>query len=71
MIRIGTHVRWSWGTGHGTGVVVERFTERVERTIKGSKIVRDASDDEPAFLIETDDGSRVLKSTSEVERAER
>ena len=66
-IHIGDEVSWNWGNGTGTGKVTERFTQKVTRTISGSDITRNASDDEPAYLIEQEDGSRVLKSTSELE----
>jgi hypothetical protein len=69
MIRQGTRVRWSWGRGSGTGQVVDRFTEDVTRTIKGSEITRKATEDEPAYLIEQCDGDKVLKSITEIERA--
>lgn len=69
MIRVGTTVRWKWGSGTGEGKVVETFTGKVTRTLQGSEITRNATGEEPAYLIATDDGSRVLKSASEVERA--
>lgn len=56
------------GNGIGSGTVIERFTSRVTRTIKGTEVVRDASDGEPAFLVEQDDGDQVLKSQSELSR---
>lgn len=65
-IHIGDKVSWNWGSGTGTGKVTERFTEPVTRTIEGSEIKRNASEDEPAYLIEQDDGGRVLKSASEL-----
>ncbi|MEL6516679.1 MAG: DUF2945 domain-containing protein [Pseudomonadota bacterium] len=65
----GDTVEWNWGNGTGTGKVVERFTDDVTRTIKGSDITRNASDDCPAYLIEQDDGDQVLKSHSEVSAA--
>lgn len=65
---IKTRVKWSWGKGTGEGKVREVFTERVTRTIKGSEVTRNASDDNPAYLIEQDDGDEVLKSHSELER---
>lgn len=65
----GTKVEWKWGKGTGTGKVAESFTEDVERTIKGEKIKRKASSDEPAYLIEQEDGGKVLKSHSELEKA--
>ena len=65
-IRKGSKVRWNWGQGEGEGKVVERFTETVTRTIGGSKIKRKASQSEPAYLIEQEDGARALKSKSEL-----
>ncbi len=62
----GDTVAWNWGGGTGTGTIKERFTSDVERTIKGSKVSRKASSDEPAYLIEQEDGDRVLKSGSEL-----
>ena len=65
----GDKVSWTWGSGTATGEVQESFTDKVTRTIKGKEITRDASTDEPAYLIEQEDGDRVLKSASEVEKA--
>jgi len=69
MIREGTRVKWPWANGTGTGQVVERFTDDVSRTIKGSEITRKASEDDPAYLIEQADGDQVLKSSTEIEKA--
>ncbi|NAZ37405.1 DUF2945 domain-containing protein [Rubellimicrobium sp. CFH 75288] len=68
-MRVGDRVRWNWGTGTAEGHVAERFERRVSRTLKGSRIVRNGSKDDPALLIEQEDGARVLKLSSEVERA--
>lgn len=65
----GTEVKWSWGNGEGTGEVKEVFTEKVTRTIKGNEVTRNASDDDPAYLIEQEDCDEVLKSGSELEKA--
>ena len=65
----GDKVEWEWGSGSATGEVTEVFTEEVTRTIKGSEITRDASDDEPAYMVEQEDGDRVLKSHSELSKA--
>jgi hypothetical protein len=67
--KTGTKVKWNWGNGTGTGEITERFTDDVTRTIKGNKVTRNASSDEPAYLIEQHDGDRVLKSHSEVSKA--
>jgi Hypervirulence associated proteins TUDOR domain len=68
-IRTGTVVRWQWSGSSAEGKVVEIHHERVTRTIAGSEITRNGSADDPAYLIEQDDGARVLKLGSEVERA--
>ena len=65
----GDQVEWNWGSGTGTGAVQESFTEKVTRTIKGNEVTRDADADNPAYLIEQDDGDRVLKSESELSKA--
>jgi hypothetical protein len=66
----GDRVSWSWGSGTAEGTVSDTFTEHVTRTLKGTEVTRDASEDEPAYLIEQDDGDRVLKSESELSAAD-
>lgn len=63
---VGDHVRWAWGRGEGRGRIAERFERRVQRTIKGSRITRNGSPDNPAYLVEQLDGGRVLKLGSEL-----
>lgn len=70
MIRKGTKVEWEWGEGKASGEVKEVFYENVERTIDGKKIKREASKDSPSYLIKQDDDQEVLKSSSEVKRAD-
>lgn len=67
--QINTKVEWKWGNGSATGKVRSRFTEDVTKTIKGNEVTRKASEKEPAYLIEQDDGDEVLKSHSEVSKA--
>lgn len=64
--RKGSLVTWTWGAHEAHGKIIERFTTRVTRTIKGTEVTREASRKEPAYLIEQDDGDRVLKSRSEL-----
>ena len=64
--RKGKRVKWNWGQGVGRGRVEERFDRHVERTIEGSKIRRNCSKDNPAYLIKVDDGGEVLKLGSEL-----
>lgn len=67
--RKGSTVSWSWGNGTGQGKVVEVHTSKVTRTLKGSEITRNGSDDCPAYLVETDGGAQVLKLESELDKA--
>lgn len=66
--QVGTKVKWEWGNGWGHGKIEESFTEKVTRTLDGTEVTRDASEDEPAYLIEQEDGDQVLKSHSEVQK---
>lgn len=67
-IKKGDEVSWTWGKGKAEGEVKQRFTYDVERKIKGKTIKRKAERDEPAVLIEQENGAKVLKSTSEVHK---
>lgn len=62
-------VKWSWGNGSAEGKIKESFTEKVTRKIKGTEITRNADKDNPAYLIEQDDGDQVIKSHSELKKA--
>ncbi|MDT0574908.1 DUF2945 domain-containing protein [Croceicoccus sp. F390] len=61
------HVKWNWGSGTAKGQVQERFERDVERTIKGTKVKKHGSEDNPAYLIKQEDGDEVLKLGSELE----
>lgn len=64
--RSGQKVLWNWGSGTAEGKVKERFDRRVQRTIKGTKVVKNGTADNPAYLIEQEDGDKVLKRGSEL-----
>lgn len=66
---VGATVKWSWGQGEASGKVAQSFTKRVQRTIKGAKITRRATPENPAYLVEQSDGARALKSHSELAKA--
>ena len=65
-ISVGDTVKWEWGEGGAEGTVTEKHTSPVKLTIRGTEVKRNASEDEPAFEIEQDDGTRVLKSVTEL-----
>jgi hypothetical protein len=64
----GDKVRWTWGAHNAEGVVAQKFTSRVKRTIKGKAVIRKATEDEPAYLVKQEDGGRALKSASELSK---
>jgi hypothetical protein len=65
--RKGHKVCWHWGAGIAHGRVVERFDRRVQRTIEGTRIVRRGTPENPAYLVETEDGKTALKRGSELQ----
>ena len=65
----GDKVKWNWGNGTGTGKITKVYTQKITRKIDGSEITRKASEDDPAYLIEQEDGDEVLKGHSEVSKA--
>ena len=65
----GDRVKWKWGAHWAEGAVREIFTDRVERVIKGARVVRNAEADNPAYLIVQYNKAEVLKKHSELFRA--
>ncbi len=70
MIREGSKVQWDWGNGKAGGEVISTYTEKVTKKIDGSEITRDGEEGNKALYIKQEDGSRVLKLESEVEKAD-
>lgn len=68
MIKTGTKVKWNWGNGTAEGKVIETYTKKITKTIKGNEVTRNGESGNEALFIEQEDGSKVLKSESEVER---
>lgn len=69
MIRTGSKVSWSWGNGTASGKVSEVHHDSVTRTTKGQEITRNGTDDNPAYVIEQEDGTTVLKLRSELDES--
>ena len=67
----GDKVHWNWGASEAEGTITEKHTEPVSKTIKGSKVKRNATEDKPAFDIKQKDGGKVLKSASELKKGEK
>ncbi len=68
-IRKGTKVKWKWGSSWAEGKLTEVHHDDLSRTPTGNEDTRHGSDDDPAYVIEQEDGTVVLKLQSEVEKA--
>lgn len=66
----GTDVTWRWGAHRARGRVEQVFTTQVSRTIKGTRVHRNASEAKPAYLVTQPNGGYALKSHSELERVQ-
>lgn len=62
-------VKWKWGDNWTEGKITRKYTEKVTRRIKGSDVTRNATENEPAYMIKQDDGDRVLKLHKELRKA--
>lgn len=67
----GDTVKWNWGKSEAEGKVKEKFTEPVKKQIKGTEVKRNASKDEPAYLLKQDNGNEVLKSETELKKGKK
>lgn len=67
--QVDQYVEWNYGSGTAKGQIKESFKEKVTKTIKGNDVTRNATEDEPAYLVEQEDGDQVLKSESELSDA--
>jgi hypothetical protein len=65
-IKNGSSVAWDWGKGTAEGKVKSVYRESITKTIKGSEITRNGTAENPAYLIEQEDGTEVLKLKSEL-----
>ena len=62
----GDEVSWAWGEGRARGTIKEKFKEKVTRTLQGSEVTRNGTKDNPAYLIEQENGTELLKLRSEL-----
>ncbi|MBA2761014.1 MAG: DUF2945 domain-containing protein [Segetibacter sp.] len=62
----GEKVSWKWVKSTAKGKIKEEFKKPVTKKIKGTEVKRNASEEEPSYLIEQQNGSEVLKSESEL-----
>ena len=62
----GDKVHWKWGKSEAEGKIVEKSEKPVTKKIKGTEVKRNASKEEPAYVIEQEKGNKVVKSESEL-----
>jgi phage terminase small subunit len=65
-LKVGTKVQWKWLGKPILGQVEAVFKEKTTQVIKGKKIVRNASDENPAYLVKSEAGNLALKLGSEL-----
>lgn len=63
----GDSISWKWGQGKAEGKIIEIKKEKTSIKTKGEEIHRNATKDDQAIIIEQDNGTRVLKLTSELD----
>ncbi|WP_345950942.1 DUF2945 domain-containing protein [Mucilaginibacter sp. PAMB04274] len=64
----GENVHWAWGKSEAEGKIEAKHTEPVKKKTKGTTVKRNASKDEPAYEIKQSNGTKVLKSESELKK---
>lgn len=62
----GDKVHWNWAGSEAEGTVDQKYTEPVTRKIKGTEVKRNASKEDPAYMIKQENGNRALHSESEL-----
>lgn len=65
-IREGSPVSWDWVNGTAIGKVQSIHREEITKEIKGSKVTRNGTQDNPAYSIKQEDGTEVIKLRSEL-----
>lgn len=64
----GDTVHWTWGKSQAEGKIEAKHEETVTKKTKGTTVKRKASKEEPAYEIKQENGTKVLKSDSELKK---
>ena len=64
----GTRVSWRWGAHTAKGRIASVFENDVTRTVRAAQASRQAPTTEAAYMVEQEDGARVLRSHSELSK---
>ena len=68
--KVNSKVQWPWVGRAILGQVEEIFFDTVKKEIKGKKITRHGSKENPAYLVKSDAGNLALKLESELKPIE-
>ena len=63
----GDKVHWNWGKSQAEGTIKEKSEKTITKKIKGKEVKRNGSKEEPAYVIEQQNGAKVVKSESELQ----
>ena len=62
----GDKVHWNWGKSQAEGTIKQKSEKTITKKIKDKEVKRNASKEEPAYVIEQQNGTEVVKSESEL-----
>ncbi|MDT3402507.1 hypothetical protein QE417_001579 [Mucilaginibacter terrae] len=64
----GDTVHWAWGKSEAEGKIEAKHSDTVKKKTKGTTVKRKATKEEPAYEIKQENGTKVLKSESELKK---
>lgn len=64
----GDLVQWAFGENRGKGTIKELYNQEISLVINDISVTRKGTQENPALLIEDEDGNQVLKLASEIDR---
>ena len=67
----GDKVHWNWGKSQAEGIIKQKSEKTITKKIKGKEVKRNASKEEPAYVIEQQNETEVVKSESELKEGEK
>lgn len=62
----GDKVHWNRGKSQAEGTIKDKSEKTIIKKIKGTEVKRKAGKEEPAYIIEQQNGTEVVKSESEL-----
>jgi hypothetical protein len=68
MFKVGDEVGWRWASSIATGTVIDIIYERHQIMSKGTVITRNGTPEDPAIVIESNNGALVIKLAHELQK---